>query len=168
MAGIFRLNSGPESMQITRFLPKSSVMAISFMAIVATLVATMLTACAVDRTEKDLYQRLGGEQGVDRLVATLLDEVYADERIAFLFEDSDRDNLHAVIVEQICAETGGPCTYQGLDMRAAHSGLDIRHDEFDAFVEDLIIAMERRGISTPAQNRLLAIFAPMREKVVFQ
>ena len=120
------------------------------------------------RADAALYDRLGGAQGVDRLVATLLDEVYADRRIAFLFEDSDRDNLHAVIVEQICAETGGPCTYEGLDMRAAHSGLDIRHDEFDAFVEDLILAMERVGVPTPAQNRLLAIFAPMRDKVVFQ
>lgn len=119
-------------------------------------------------TNDALYNRLGGEAGVDRLVATLLDEVYADERIAFLFEDTDRENLHEVIVEQVCAETGGPCTYQGLDMRAAHSGLDIRHAEFDAFVEDLIVAMERSGIATPVQNRLLAIFAPMREKIVFQ
>lgn len=134
----------------------------------AAFLALVLAACAGGRADDSLYQRLGGEQGVDRLVEELLDEVYADTRIAFLFEGSDRDNLHAVIVEQICAETGGPCTYEGLDMRAAHSGLDIRHDEFDAFVEDLIVAMERMGVATPVQNRLLAIFAPMREKVVFQ
>ena len=138
----------------------------------AALFVLVLAGCAGTSqgrgADETLYNRLGGEPGVDRLVATLLDEVYADRRIAFLFEDSDRENLHAVIVEQICAETGGPCTYQGLDMRAAHSGLDIRHDEFDAFVEDLIVAMERIGIATTAQNRLLAIFAPMREKVVFQ
>lgn len=133
----------------------------------AALTLALLVGCASSQ-KPDLYQRLGGEQGVERLVESLLDEVYADTRIAFLFEDSDRENLHAVIVEQICAETGGPCTYQGLDMPAAHSGLDIRHDEFDAFVEDLIIAMERTGIPTPAQNRLLAIFAPMRDKIVFQ
>jgi len=106
----------------------------------AALALLFLVGCAGGSPDKALYRQLGGEQGVDRLVTALLDEVYA----------------------------GGPCTYQGLDMRAAHSGLDIRHDEFDAFVEDLIIAMERSGIATPAQNRLLAIFAPMREKVVFQ
>ncbi|MEX0914773.1 MAG: group 1 truncated hemoglobin [Wenzhouxiangellaceae bacterium] len=134
------------------------------------LVALMLVGCTGSGQHQDanLYNRLGGEPGVDRLVEALLDEVYADRRIAFLFEESDRGNLHAVIVEQICAETGGPCTYEGLDMRAAHSGLDIRHDEFDAFVEDLIMAMERLRISTAVQNRLLAIFAPMREQVVFQ
>jgi hemoglobin len=134
----------------------------------AALCLLVLVACAGGNPGNNLYQRLGGEQGVDRLVEELLDEVYADRRIAFLFEDSNRANLHSVIVEQICAESGGPCTYQGLDMRAAHSGLDIRHDEFDAFVENLIVAMERIGVPTPAQNRLLAIFAPMREKVVFQ
>lgn len=134
----------------------------------AALALLFLVGCAGGSPDKDLYRQLGGEQGVDRLVTALLDEVYADRRIAFLFEDSDRDNLHKIIVEQICAETGGPCTYQGLDMRAAHSGLAIRHDEFDAFVEDLIIAMERSGIATSTQNRLLAIFAPMRDKVVFQ
>lgn len=129
-----------------------------------------LTGCAGGggAAGQSVYDQLGGEPGVDRLVGALLDEVYADARIAFLFENTDRDNLHDVIVEQVCAETGGPCTYRGLDMRAAHSGLDIRHDEFDAFVEDLIIAMEQVGIPTPTQNRVLAIFAPMREKVVFQ
>lgn len=136
------------------------------------LAILLLAGCAGSEirgdSEQSVYAQLGGEQGVDRLVEALLDEVYADRRIAFLFKDTDRDNLHTVIVEQVCAETGGPCTYEGLDMRAAHSGLDIRHDEFDAFVEDLIVAMERVKVPTPTQNRVLEIFAPMREDVVFQ
>lgn len=136
------------------------------------LAVLTLSGCAGggpdDASGDSVFARLGGSPGVDRLVEALLDEVYADTRIAFLFEETDRENLHSVIVEQVCAETGGPCTYQGLDMRAAHSGLDIRHDEFDAFVEDLIVAMERVGIPTSTQNKVLAIFAPMRENIVDQ
>ena len=133
------------------------------------LVLGGLAGCASQPSEPDsLYEQLGGAQGVDRMVEAILDRVYADERIAFLFEGTDRENLHGLIVEQVCDETGGPCDYTGLDMQAAHGGLNIEFSEFDAFVEDFILGMEDVGIPYTTQNRVLAIFAPMRSDVVYR
>ncbi|HET9680077.1 MAG TPA: group 1 truncated hemoglobin [Gammaproteobacteria bacterium] len=131
------------------------------------LAAALLTACASQAQQDDsLYQELGGTPGIERLVTALLDRIYADERIAFLFQDTDRKNLHGLIVDQICMETGGPCEYTGLSMLEAHAGMKIRHSEFDAFVEDFILAMEDVGIPYTTQNRVLAIFAPMRDEII--
>ena len=65
-------------------------------------------------------------------------------------------------------ETGGPCEYEGLDMIEAHSGMDIKYAEFDVFVSDFIAAMEAAGVSYRLQNRVLAIFAPMREDITYE
>lgn len=114
----------------------------------------------------EVYKDLGGIRGIEHLTTAVLDRVYADQRIAFLFQDTDRDYLHDRVAEQICVETGGPCEYKGLSMERVHGGLDIRHSEFDAFVEDFILGMEDAGIPYRTQNRVLKIFAPMREDIV--
>lgn len=118
--------------------------------------------------DDDLYKALDGIRGIERITTALLDRIYADERIAFLFEGTDREYLHDRIVEQICVETGGPCEYKGLSMRRAHGGLEIRHNEFDAFVEDFILAMEDANVPYRLQNRVLKIFAPMRGDIVYR
>ena len=147
----------PFSKQITSFLAG------------ACLVLSGIAGCANQPAEPDgLYEQLGGAQGVDQMVEAILDRVYADERIAFLFEGTDRENLHGLIVEQVCDETGGPCDYTGLDMQAAHGGLNIKFSEFDAFVEDFILGMEDVGIPYTTQNRVLAIFAPMRSDIIYR
>ena len=118
--------------------------------------------------DDSLFQELGGIDGVSDMTEAILDRVFADERIAAFFEDADRDALHELIAEQICEESGGPCQYQGLSMQDSHDGLEIRHDEFDAFVEDVILGMEDAGIPFRVQNRVLKIFAPMRKDIVYR
>ena len=60
---------------------------------------------------------------------------------------------------------GGPCGYTGRDMKSSHKGLDIGRGHFNALVEDLQIAMDKRGIPFRAQNKLLAKLAPMHREI---
>ncbi len=118
--------------------------------------------------ESTLYLELGGQPGVDQLVERLVQRVHHDPRIAPLFQDSDLADLQRLIGEQFCVEFGGPCEYTGRSMEDAHSGLAITEAEFEAFVEDLILAMEDRQLPITTQNRILAVFAPMRAQVIHQ
>ena len=118
--------------------------------------------------EETLYQQLGGQPAIESITKHLLDRILTNPKIDFLFEETDREDLHIKIVNQVCMETGGPCVYEGLDMVEAHSGMDIKYSEFDVFVEDFILAMEDAGIPFRLQNKVLAIFAPMREDVTYE
>ncbi|MEM6998202.1 MAG: group 1 truncated hemoglobin, partial [Pseudomonadota bacterium] len=93
---------------------------------------------------------------------------HSDERIAFLFEDTDDDELIKQISDQVCFLSKGPCEYEGLDMVEAHSGMEITKAEFDIFVEIVIDAMEFANIPHTARNKLLALLAPMREDIIHQ
>lgn len=147
---------------------KNLLLGLNKTAVACLLIASLLVACASqpEQQSAELYHDLGERPGIERLVTALLDRIYADERIAFLFVDTDRKNLHKLIVNQVCMETGGPCEYNGLSMLEAHAGMKVRHSEFDAFVEDFILAMEDVGIPYTTQNRVLAIFAPMRDEII--
>lgn len=120
------------------------------------------------QAEESLYQQLGGEPTVDAITKNLIDRLLVNPKISFLFKETDREDLHIKIVDQICMETGGPCEYEGLDMVEAHSGMDIKYSEFDVFVEDFILAMEDAKVPFRLQNKVLAIFAPMREDVTYE
>ena len=89
-----------------------------------------------------------------------------DPRINAQFAETDLVNLNDRLVEQFCVELGGPCIYTGRDMAQSHAGLGITEADFNALVEDLVDAMDARGIPRAAQNRLLARLAPMHGDIV--
>ncbi|WP_223787388.1 group I truncated hemoglobin [Marinicella meishanensis] len=127
----------------------------------------LMGSCQTVKAET-LYEQLGGQAAIELITEKLLDRILHNPKIEFLFEETDREDLHLKIVDQICQETGGPCVYEGLDMVEAHSGMEIKYSEFDIFVEDFILAMEDAEIPFRLQNKVLAIFAPMREDVTYE
>jgi hemoglobin len=118
--------------------------------------------------EATLYARLGGQAGIEAITEAMLVRSADDPRIRDDFAEADIVHLHARLSEHLCALTGGPCTYGGRDMKAAHAGLGLTEADFNALVENLVDAMTGRGVPITAQNELLAILAPMRGDIIRQ
>jgi len=90
----------------------------------------------------------------------------ADPRTGPHFKPANQQNVKAQLVDQFCVVTGGPCVYKGVDMKSAHSNLDITKSDFNALVEVLQWSMDAQGIPFGAQNQLLAQLAPMHRDVI--
>jgi len=115
-----------------------------------------------------LYRELGGTEGITRVVDVFLLRINGDARINTLFGDADHDDLRRLVIEQLCAATGGPCVYTGRSMEEAHSGLNLTDADFNAFVGDLVAAMNQLKVAQPNQKKLLALLAPMKPQIVGQ
>ncbi len=113
-----------------------------------------------------LYDQLGAKPGLEKLVDRAVEIFTTDPRIAALFEDSNLDRHKRMLVELFCQLSGGGCVYTGHTMVAAHKGLHLNTDSFNALVEDLKRAMDQSAIPFSTQNRLLALLAPMYRDVV--
>jgi hemoglobin len=131
------------------------------------LVAT-LSACSTMNTNTDptLYQRLGGMNAITAVVDDFVGNVAADDRINSQFAHTDIPHLKRMLVEQLCAGTGGPCTYTGRDMKSAHAGRNISSEQFNALVEDLVKSLNKFNVPAKEQNDLLAILGPMKGDIV--
>ena len=127
------------------------------------LLSALLGGCASQPTT---YDQLGGAAGIEGIVDALLEKIVEDERINVQFADTDIVRLRTKLVEQLCAESDGPCTYTGLSMQESHAGRHIDNAQFNALVEDLIDVMTARKIPVGAQNRLLKRLAPMHGDIV--
>ena len=115
---------------------------------------------------RPVLEDFGGREGLDRLMDTFMAGLVADPRTGPFFANSDQVRVKRQLVEQFCVILGGDCTYTGRDMAQSHAGLGITEADFNALVEDLVDAMEARGIPRAAQNRLLARLAPMHRDIV--
>lgn len=124
-----------------------------------------LAACASQPTATT-YDQLGGATGIEGIVDDLLEKIVEDERINFQFAETDIVRFRSMLIEQLCAESEGPCTYSGLSMQESHAGRGIDDAQFNALVEDLIDVMTARKIPVGAQNRLLKRLAPMHGDIV--
>lgn len=113
-----------------------------------------------------LYERLGGKDAITSVVAEFCARSVTDPRIAPKFARTDADRLQAMLVDQICEAAGGPCTYQGRDMREAHAGMGVTAAEFDAQVDVLVATLQHFGVAEDDQRQLLALLAPMRDDIV--
>lgn len=138
----------------------------------AALAATLATIGCMSGPMKastpapSLYERLGGKPAITAVVDDFVGNVAADSRINQRFASTNIPRLKQLLVEQICAGTGGPCTYTGRDMKTAHTGMNLRDAEFGALVEDLVKTLDKFKVPEKEKNELLGILGPMKGDIV--
>lgn len=116
--------------------------------------------------DDSLYQAFGGQAGLTRLMDDFVSRLLADPRMEPFFKDSELKELKQGLVAQFCEVAGGPCRREGKSMAKVHEAQDITRRDFNALVEVLQQAMDAQGIAFAAQNRMLALLAPMHREIV--
>jgi hemoglobin len=136
---------------------------------ITTFIAFSLCACALSpQPEKTLYQQLGEDKGIEAIVHELILIIATDERVKPRYKGVNMQRFKEGLSDYICSISGGPCQYRGDSMQVVHAGHQYTNAEFNAIVDNLILAMERRGLAVATQNRLLKILAPSYKDIVYQ
>ena len=135
------------------------------------LITVAAAAAQTAKTQKSLYDRLGGKTAIAAVVDEFVARVAADKRINSFFAATAADpkrlaTFKELLVEQICEASGGPCKYTGRDMKRAHAGMGISNADFDALVEDLVAALDKFKVGKAEKDELLGVLGPMRADIV--
>ena len=146
------------------------------------MLAVGLVGCAsMMAKEPTLYERLKvaddnrvpreGRDAIAIIVDDFVANVVADTRINARFKGLPVPavfKLKANLSDQICAAAGGPCAYLGRDMKAAHKGMFITDAEWNATVEALVKALDKRKVGAQEKQELLGALGPMKADIVGQ
>jgi hemoglobin len=116
--------------------------------------------------KKSLYDRLGGEAAISAVIDDFAARVLADTRINAKFAKSNAPRLVFHLKQQVCQVTGGPCKYDGLDMKTAHKNMGVTNGEFNALVEDLVATLNKFNVPKAEQDELLGILGPLKAQIV--
>jgi hemoglobin len=120
----------------------------------------------VGPVEGSLYDRLGGVEAITAVARVFDDRAGKDDRINQKFARTNLERLTREFVDQLCQDTGGPCTCTGLSMKKAHTNMGVTNGEFDAFIEDLVAVLDDFKVGQAEQGELLNLLLPMRADIV--
>lgn len=117
-------------------------------------------------SDDQLFARLGGTEGVARLVEAMYIRVLADTELASFFAGADMTRLQRMQFEFIASALGGPVSYSGAELQAIHAGRGIAPHHFSQFVGHLAAAMEDSGVAKEDIDNMLGRMAMYRDRIV--
>ena len=114
-----------------------------------------------------LYQRLGGADGIAKLVDDVMAAHMTNPIVKTRFQNiKDLDRAKKMAREFFSAGSGGPETYTGKDMLTAHKGMNISEQEYLAVTDDIVGAMNKNGIPEDAKKDVIAILYSLKGDII--
>jgi hemoglobin len=113
-----------------------------------------------------IYAKIGGASSVSLAVEGFYERVTGDPSLARYFEGVDMARLKNHQRAFLGAALGGPETYSGPEMAAAHAGLDITDDDFDRVVQHLVDTLTSLGVDEDTIAAVGAALAPLQDEIV--
>jgi hemoglobin len=116
-----------------------------------------------------LYQRMGGYDVIAAVIDDLFAILHDEPAFARFFGGRSADSVmrsRQLLVDQMCALSGGPCFYIGRDMKTSHTGLGITDVEWEANMQASDAALIKNGVGDAERAEFLALFERYRGDIV--
>lgn len=119
-----------------------------------------------EATGTSLFQKLGGKPAVTAVVDLFYAKVLADPLLKHFFDRTDMEQQKRHQVAFVSMALGGPNEYQGRAMEAAHAGLGIEDQHFDAVAMHLQAALREAGVGEDDVTTVISTVGGLRKAVV--
>lgn len=115
---------------------------------------------------QSIYERIGGEPAVNAAVDLFYRKVLADDRISHFFDTIDMEAQHAKQKAFLTFAFGGPNSYTGKDMRAAHAKMKLTEEHFNAVMEALGGTLKELGVPDALIGEAAAVAMSVKADVL--
>jgi hemoglobin len=121
-----------------------------------------------------LYDRLGGVYHIAAIVDDLVDRLMdnpvlnANPAIDEAHHRLPKAGFKYLVTEMVCWATGGPQKYTGKNMRESHEHLNITAGEWQVFLNDLQLSLDRFKVPPSEQRELFAIVESTKADIVLR
>lgn len=118
-----------------------------------------------------LYERLGGSEGIRRIVEDIGEAHLANPAIQARYRPiaADPERWEAIkqsLCDFVAAGTGGPEDYRGPDMLDVHRGMNVNEREYMAAMDDIMAALDKNGIDDASRQEVLAIAYSLKGEIL--
>ena len=119
--------------------------------------------------QASLYKRLGGYDALAAVTDDFIGRLATDPQLAKFFAGHSTDSLHHIrqlVLDQLCAATGGPCFYIGRSMKQTHAGLHITEADWDVTVKHLNETLAKFQVPAAEQQEVLTTIGSLKPDIV--
>lgn len=128
-----------------------------------------VAARAQNAPAPSLYQRIGGYDVIASITDAFLGRMRADPRFSRFGGGRSLDSrtrARQLSVDLLCQMAGGPCSYIGRPMQAAHAGLGITEADWEGLLQHVAASLDQLKIAPREQQEFLALFSKMKMDIV--
>ena len=119
--------------------------------------------------EASLYERLGGYEGIVAFTNDLLPRMQADSQLGRFWQNRGDDGIareHQLLIDYLCAKSGGPMYYTGRDMKLTHVGMKISERDWAIFLEHAGATMKALDVPKQECDEVGAFVASLKSDIV--
>jgi hemoglobin len=120
-------------------------------------------------SEKTLYERLGGYDGIVAFANDLMPRVHADSQLGRFFQNRGDDGLlreTQLLIDYLCSNAGGPVYYTGRDMKLTHKGMKINERDWSVLMVHAGDTMEALNVPKQERDDVVAFVLSLKEDIV--
>ncbi|HKG97232.1 MAG TPA: group 1 truncated hemoglobin [Pyrinomonadaceae bacterium] len=135
----------------------------------ALLISVGLSQSALAQNKDTLYKRLGGYDAIAAVTDDFIMRLATDKQLGRFFvgaSDNSKKKIRQLVIDQLCAATGGPCLYLGRDMKTVHKGLGITEDDWNIAVKHLVATLNKFKVPEAEQKELAGALMGLKADIV--
>ena len=119
--------------------------------------------------EKSLYERLGGYDAIFAVTNDLLDRMEKDPQLRRFWQHRSEDGVkreRQLIVDFLCASSGGPLYYKGRDMKLSHKGMRISESDWTIFLNHADATLKAFNVPQAQYDEVVAFVQSTKGDIV--
>ncbi len=119
--------------------------------------------------EKTLYERLGGYEGIVAIVNEFMPRLKEDPQLGRFWAHRGEDGYareNQLLVDFLCASSGGPTFYSGRDMKTAHKGMKISEADWSILLGHCAATMEACNAAQQECDEVVAFLSSFENEIV--
>lgn len=113
-----------------------------------------------------MLERLGGPEGISRIVFALCDRILVSEKLEPFFKAVNMRRLIEHQTKFICSVVGGSASHTDEELRAAHVDLGIDTDAFREMLSHLQATLKECGIAAADIDTVVMEMEKRRDQII--
>jgi hemoglobin len=118
---------------------------------------------------KTLYERLAGYDNIAAVANDLLPLLMSDPLLGRFWQNRGEDGIRRekqLLIDFLCANSGGPLAYVGRDMLTTHKGMGINRRDWDNFTAHLKATFEHFQVSEKEKSEVFGFIESLKGDIV--
>lgn len=119
--------------------------------------------------QSTLYSRLGGYDAIAAVVNDLLPRLMEDPTLARFWANRGADGIareKQLLIDFLCANSGGPVMYTGRENKLSHRGMGITDQDWSRFQDHLVETLEHFQLPAKEKADVLAFIHTTKNDIV--
>ena len=116
-----------------------------------------------------LYERLGGYDAISAVASDLLPRLQSDPQLGRFWAHRGTDGLRRekqLLIDFLCANSGGPLYYTGRDMLTTHAGMGITESDWTVFLLHAAATLNKFEVPAAEQQEIVEFVLSLKGDIV--